>query len=171
MKKIRLWSSISMILILLGYCDSPTKPGTPIPFENIEGAGRFNVPEAGTEVIKDNAAWINLWENYWNAFNGGGKTPPPSVDFERKMVIAIFYGADGAAYTGCQNFVETIEDIIEKSGKIEVRIGPLTLEDLGPCDAGLYPLQMVKIERSDLPVIFTGEIPYQWYPYNPVNKE
>ncbi|GAH46302.1 unnamed protein product, partial [marine sediment metagenome] len=62
----------------------------------------------------------------------------------------------------------TIEDIIEKSGKIEIQIRSLTIEDLGACDAVIDPLQMVEIERSDLPVIFTGEIPYQRYPYNPV---
>ncbi len=166
MKNLRSWSSISLTLILLGSCDAPSEKGTPFPFENIEEARNFHIPFAGTEVIQESTRLAYLWEHYWFSRNGQGeKTPLPYIDFEQKMVLAIFYGT---GYSGCSNFVETIEAIIEISGNIEVRIGPLTNEDLGACDAVIDPLQMVKIERSDLPVIFTGEIPYQRNPYNPV---
>ena len=159
MKKISLLSGISLTLILLGSCDSPMETGTPIPYENIEEATLFRVPTAGTEVIQDSARWMNLWEHNWHVYDGqGDKTPPPDIDFEQKMVIAVFYGS---GYSGCENFVEAIETIIEISGKIEVRIGPLTRRDLGMCDAVINPLQMVEIERAGLPVIFEGDVPYQ----------
>ncbi|MCH7859945.1 MAG: hypothetical protein IID14_09665 [Candidatus Marinimicrobia bacterium] len=162
LKKISLLPGIPLTLILLGSCDSPTKPGTPLPFDNIEEAANFQIPFAGTEVIQESARLAYLWEQYWFTYNEQGeKTPPPYIDFEQKVVLAVFYGS---GYSGCSNFVETIEAIIEISGNIEVRIGPLTSEDLGPCDAVIFPLQMVEIERSDLPVIFKGDIPYQRYP-------
>lgn len=150
-----------MTLILLGSCDAPSEIGTPLPFDNIEEAASFNIPTAGTEVIQDSARWINMWEQYWNRYNEQGKTTPPYIDFEQKMVVAVFYGY---GYSGCSNAVETIEAIIEISGEIEVRIGPLTGEYPVNCDAMILPLQMVEIERSDLAVIFKGRIPYQRYP-------
>lgn len=162
MKTQSLLYSISMILIVLGACDSPTANGTSIPFENIEAAPNFRIPFAGTEVIQDSTRLVYLWEHYWNRYNEHGeKTPLPYIDFEKKMVLAVFYGS---GYSGCSDVVGIIEDVIKKSGIIEVHIGVLHIEDLGPCDAVINPLQMVKIERSDSPVIFKGEIPIQRSP-------
>ncbi|MBN4080917.1 hypothetical protein JYT44_00995 [Caldithrix abyssi] len=145
-------------MFMLISCDSPSEIETPLSFENMEEAKNFDVTEAGTKIFRGNVAWTGLWKHYWNVYNSQGeKTPSPSVDFEREMVIAVFYGS---GYSGCSNSIEVIEDIFNKSGKIEINIGSFSLEDLGLCRTLVYPLQMVIVERSDLPVVFKGEVPY-----------
>ena len=96
-----------------------------------------------------------MWEQYWNHYSGNGsKTPAPGIDFKNNMVIGIFWGAN---YSGCSNRVEVIKVIEKDDDKIN-----LTIEDLpslGPCDMIVAPLQMVSLPKSDLPVIFTGNVP------------
>ena len=146
-----------LFVLVLASCESDTDTVIPIPFENIEEAGSFTVTVKGTAVFRDDAAWTDLWEQYWNVYGGqGAKTPPPRIDFEREMVIAVFYGS---GFSGCSNGVEVFEDMVKTPEHIEVRVGSLPVEDLGPCDALVYPLQMAKVRRSSLPVVFTGEVP------------
>ena len=152
-------SAITFVLtiFMLISCDSPNEIETPLLFENIIEAEHFDVTEAGTKVFRNKIEWTNLWEQNWNLYNSQGeKTPPPSVDFEREMVIAIFYDS---GYSGCSNWTEVIEEVYKKSGKIEIHIGSLILEELGSCRTIVYPLQMVKMEISNLPIVFNGEVP------------
>ena len=87
MRNLSLLYSISMTLIVLGACDSPTANGTPIPFENIEEAWNFQIPFTGTEVIQESTRLAYLWEHYWFTQNGQGeKTPLPYIDFEQKII-------------------------------------------------------------------------------------
>ena len=124
-------------------------------FETIEGADGFVLTTPGTEVIRAEGSWDALWDNAWSITNAQGvKTPPPTIDFTTKMVIAVFWG-DG--FSGCDNGVQAIETIVQREGEIVVLVGPLP--ELGLCEAIVYPVQMVQIDRSDLPVVFEGEVP------------
>jgi hypothetical protein len=146
-----------LFVLALASCESDTDTVVPIPFENVEEADRFAVTLPGTAVFRDDAAWTTLWEQYWNVYDGQGqKTPPPRINFEREMVIAVFYGS---GFSGCSNWIEVIEGVVKTPGQIEVRVGPLPVEDLGPCLAIVHPLQVAKVRRSSLPVVFTGEVP------------
>jgi hypothetical protein len=152
-----------MFVFVLVSCESDIsntnigKAENPIHFEDIEAARSFTVTTPGTAVIKDDAAWTDLWEQYWNTYDGQGrKTPPPRIAFDEEMVLAVFYGS---GYSGCSNRVDVIEDVVHTWKRIEVRIGSLSFDDLGPCTAIVYPLQMVKVRRSGLPVVFVGDIP------------
>ena len=147
-----------MFVLVLVSCESDIgDPETPVRFEDIEAANSFAVTAPGTAVFRDDAAWTALWEQYWITYDGqGGKTAPPRIGFDKDMVIAVFYGS---GYSGCSNRIEVIEEIVETPRRIVVRIGSLSVEDLGPCDALVYPLQMVKVRKSSLPVVFVGEVP------------
>lgn len=147
---------ISFVVIILGQisCSSHPAEVTPLPFENLTEAEYFTVPHPATVVIENDAAWNQLWENYWIKYDSLGKTPPPAVDFEEDMVIAVFWGCN---YSGCRFWVEAIERIITRSGRIEVHVGPLP--DLGYCDMIVCPLQVVKMRKSDFPVVFVGDLP------------
>ncbi len=124
-------------------------------FETIEEAAGFVVNTPGTEVIRAEQPWAVLWDDAWSITNEDGvKTPPPSIDFNTKMVIAVFWGS---GFSGCSNGVQAIETIVQRQGEIVVLVGPLP--DLGLCDAIVYPIQMVQIDHSDLPVVFEGEVP------------
>lgn len=145
--------TIFIFLLLLSGCDMSTEP-VDISYENVQGFESFAVPTAGTAIIKDETTWLRYWRDYWNLYNDSGKTPPPIVDFNKDMVIAIFYGNK---YSGCSKRVEVIKDIKQNRGLIKVHLGPLPF--LGVCRAIVEPIQMVKIPKSNLEVTFTGNVP------------
>ena len=147
---------ISLVVIMLGQISSCSNPAevTPLPFENFTEAEYFRVPHPATFVIRDDAAWNQLWENYWTRDDSLGRTPPPTVDFEEDMIIALFWGC---GYSGCHSWAEAIERIITRSGRIEVHVGPLP--DLGNCDMIVCPIQVVRMRKSDVPVVFIGDVP------------
>lgn len=146
---------ILFVLIMLGQISSCSNPAevTPLSFENFTEAEYFRVRHPATFVIKDDTAWNQLWEDYWTRQDSLGRTPPPAVDFEEDMVIAVFWGC---GYSGCYRWVEAIERIITRSGRIEVHIGPLP--DLGYCDMIVCPLQVVRMRKSEFPVVFIGDV-------------
>lgn len=146
---------ISFVVIMLGQISCGPHPAevTPLPFENFTEAEYFRVQYPATVVIKDDAAWNQLWEDYWTRQDSLGRTPPPAVNFEEDMVIAVFWGC---GYSGCYWWVEAIERIIIRSGRIEVHIAPLP--DLGDCEMIVCPIQVVKLEKSDFPVVFLGDV-------------
>lgn len=146
---------ISFAVIMLGQISCGSNPAevTPLPFENLTEAEYFRVQYPATVVIQDDAAWNQLWEDYWTRQDSMGRTPPPAVDFEQDMVIAVFWGC---GYSGCYRWVEAIEKIIIRSGRIEVHIGPLP--DLGDCQMIVCPLQIVRMRKSEIPVVFIGDV-------------
>ncbi|MFQ5571118.1 MAG: hypothetical protein ACE5G0_15670 [Rhodothermales bacterium] len=155
MKKPACWC-VFVLLLAVGGCDTAAEePPSLLPFQTIEDAAAFNVLEAGTAVIRDEATWRRLWELHWGVFDGtGARTPPPAVNFERHMLIAVFWGE---GYSGCSNGVQAVKSVIWRPDAIVVRVGPLP--DLGPCDALVYPIQVIRVERFDLRVFFEGEVP------------
>lgn len=127
----------------------------PIDFRNIDEAGNYNVTQRGISIIKNQEEWMELWQKYWNRFSGTGeKTPPPAVDFENRIVIVVHWGQ---GYSGCSNGVDVIQRIERIEDSVNVVIGELP--DLGPCDMDVYPIQMVEIPTTDLPVRFSGATP------------
>jgi len=139
-----------------GGCDrAPLEDSDPrlVLFETIEGADGFVLTSPGTQVFREEAFWRTLWGSTWSITDGQGvKTPPPEIDFDHKMVIAVFWGE---GYSGCSNGVEAINTIIERDGELVVLV--VLLPDLGPCDAVVY--QMVQLDQTDLPVVFEGDVP------------
>ena len=153
----------AILCLLLGAfawtgCDrTPLEEPDPsvIRFETIAGADGFVLTHPGTQVLREAPLWQTLWGSTWSITDAQGvKTPPPEIDFARKMVIAVFWGE---GYSGCSNSVEAIETIIQRDGELVVLVGPLP--DLGPCDAIVYPVHMVQLDQSDLPVVFEGDVP------------
>jgi len=145
-------------LMVLGACDSPTDKGDPIAFENLVEASHLQIPFVGTEVIRDSTRFNYLWQQYQSPYDEDGKLPPPDIDFDEKMILAVYYGRINSRACGPVN---TIEGVYEKSGVIEVHISDFDYADFFPCEAGAYPMQMVLIPISDLPVIFKGDVPVQ----------
>lgn len=149
-----------LLLVAMVRCDTtpaddPTTAPSVLRFETIEAAAGFAVPTPGTAVIRTQQVWRELWNTTWSITSADGvKTPPPAIDFNRTMVIGVAWGRRPS---GCSNSVEAIQTIIQRAGEIIVLIGPLP--ELGPCDAIVYPVQMVVVNQSDLPVIFEGIVP------------
>jgi len=126
-----------------------------IAFADVPQFENFYINKKGTLIVKSDEEWNNLGERYWNHYSGNGsKTPAPGIDFKNIMVIGIFWGAN---YSGCSNRVEVIKAIEIDEDKIIVTIDDLP--SLGPCDMIVTPLQMVSLPKSDIPVIFKGNVP------------
>ncbi|MCP4545221.1 MAG: hypothetical protein GY835_01995 [bacterium] len=144
-------------LLLVASCGKSAGPGgqaadgTPVPFQNILSQCSFTVNDPATSVYMDSTTWGQLWSQYCGAYE------VPAVDFDSEMVLAVFYG--GGSYSGCQSWVEVIVSITATDDQIVVNIGPLDEDQLGACDGMAFPIQLVRIDRSDLPVVFTGNLP------------
>ena len=124
-----------------------------LQFSNVQRYGSFVFSNKGTTVINNIDDYNALWDN-WNNYDSDGKTPLPQINFYSLMIIVIHYGS---GYSGCTSEVDVIESIETDNEKIYITIGELP--DLGPCDALVYPLQMVQLKKSSMVVVFKGNIP------------
>ena len=85
----------------------------------------------------------------------GSTAPVPDVDFDRQLVVGVFYG--GSFHGGCSGDVEVIESVRVDGGALVVEVGPLP--DLGPCRAIVYPADMVVVDAQVPAVRFAGDVP------------
>jgi len=107
------------------------------------------VQEPGARVFRDAAGWESFWRAHTHPIMG----PPPEVAFQDTMVIVLTWGC---CLLGCGNDVEAIRSVVFDGTSVVVDVGsPYRL----PCQLVIWPIQMVKIRRIDLPVVFTGETP------------
>ena len=124
----------------------------PLPFENLAQVDCLGVVDPGTRVFRDEPAWKSFWLDHVTCTgDAGSPLPPPAVDFGSGMLLAVHWGA---GYSGCSSAVEAIQRIDWRGDRIEVRVGPLP--DLGDCLALVEPIQVVRCQRSELPVTFVG---------------
>ncbi|MFQ6103166.1 MAG: hypothetical protein ACE5OP_02610 [Candidatus Glassbacteria bacterium] len=125
-----------------------------VAFKNVENYGNFDVTEKGSSVIESESEWLRLWNRYWNVYDrSGDKVPPPEIDFDKKMVIGIFWG-DECKYSGCTNESPSIESVFITHDTLIVHVGKLA--PLGNCLRCVHPLHLIELERNDLPVRFLG---------------
>lgn len=143
--------------LLLASCDL-LNPGSgqTLSFQNVKDAEPLRVQEAQTAVFRREAAWTSFWNDHVTARDSDGeKIAPPSIDFDEHMLIAVFWGNNG--YGGCSSFAEAIESVSATSGRVIVSVG--RLPDLGPCRMVVFPLQVIKVKRTEQPVEFSGRVP------------
>lgn len=137
-------------LLLVPRCDlfeDDDDTAVPLAFEAIEEVERLTIVDPGTAVFRDKPSW----EAFWAAHSANS---PPVVDFEQNILIAVFWGA---GYSGSHNRVEAITGILAFRDRIETTIGPLPPD---PGEALVYPIEVVRVERRELPVVFRGEVPH-----------
>ena len=152
------------VLMVLGGCglfqDEPAgPPGESISYEWVERGHGVQVHEAQTQVFRDNLTWAQFWDEYVTLRDQNHELyPPPSVDFDRRIIIGVYWGY---FYTGCRAIdrIEAIEGIYDTGDRIVVDIG--SVPDLGVCRTMVLPTQVVSIPLTDKPVEFTGKVPEQ----------
>ncbi len=69
--------------------------GSGVQIDLIASAPASGVHSARTDVIRDEAAWNALWRQH----TPNPSSPQPKVDFSKRMVLALFAGAEG----GCSD--------------------------------------------------------------------
>jgi hypothetical protein len=88
--------AVGAALLLSGPARADAGPG----FLTIASSGQSGVTSAQTAVVRDGAAWAQLW-----ARHAATQSPPPArpeVDFSRFMVLAVFAGGKPSACYGVQ---------------------------------------------------------------------
>ena len=147
-----------LCLCLIPGCQSPTETeaGSDMAFSDLEGARRLDVTFPQTRVFRSLEEWEAFWAAYCGTTDGNGETiPAPPVDFNSHMLVGVFYET---VSHGCTNLVrDGIERITRYSNRLEAQVGPVP--DLGDCASPAYPMNVVLMERVDLPVHFTGHVP------------
>lgn len=134
-------------------------PGEPVSYTQVDKAGGLHVRKAQTRVFRDSASWIGFWNEHITLFDENHQLYEPTpVNFNRRIVIAVFWGC---RYVGCRNSVNALEGIYDVGDQLTVSIG--SLPDLGPCRTTQLPVQVVSISASEKPIEFTGKIPEQIY--------
>jgi len=150
---------------ILGGCDlfrdKSTASGEPVSYESVTRGHGVQVYEAQTRVFRDSLAWTQFWNEHVTLRDQNHELyPPPSVDFDRQIIIGVYWGY---YYSGCRvtSRVDAINGIYDTGDRIVVSIGPVP--DLGACRTMVLPTQVVSIPRSDKTVKFAGKIPEQRY--------
>jgi len=130
-------------------------PGTPVAYQTLEDSRALRVFGPSVRVFRDGADWRAFWSTHVSAVDGEGNSlPPPTIAFDQEMLIAVFWGSHGS---GCGNLVDAIDSIMRYDDRLEVHVE--ALPSLGPCTALVEPLQVVVVEQTHEPVVFTGMVP------------
>ena len=145
---------IFALLLLLVGCDTASQSVETINFLNRTDAAQVRVETSGTAVFKSAEEWETFWiENHENLYQRRPIPPVPVVDFERRMLVAVFLGP----VSGCATNTTPVEivDQVEQTGDIlSVEVGPRP--GFGACRAFSWPLQVIEVPKVNGEVSFVG---------------
>lgn len=134
--------------------DDDDGEGELVAFSVVESGQNSGVGTERLTVIREQALFDDLWQEH--AGGAAFLTPPapPLVDFNQRMVLAIFLGER----TTDRHRIEVFE-VREHSANFTVKVR-VTLPDEGCAvfDEDVQPFQMVTIPQSDKVVGFTTEV-------------
>jgi hypothetical protein len=133
-----------------------TAAANAVNFTTIEKSQFSGINVERTEVIRDAAAWEQLWKQHQARVTPGA--PPPIVDFSKNMVVAVFNGE--RAHTG---FTMAITKVYKSGAKLFVEYdskGPLPSQaKISNYAAVITSLaQMIVLPRSDEPASFIKHV-------------
>ena len=115
-----------------------------LPFATIAAGKTSGVRQPARVVIREAASWQRLWRRH-----AGPTAEPPSVDFGREMVIALFAGETR------RPVALAIARITREAGTLVVWYTQVDTRPLPqPEDVRVTPFHIVRLARSRLPVKF-----------------
>jgi hypothetical protein len=130
----------------------------PVVFTVLTRGNHSGISTFSQAVVRNPDGWAALWLRH--AAGTRIPTVPPTVDFSRNMVIAVFFGK------GPVGRRTAILDIVERNGQLVVYVqvigspGPES-EDLPQ----ITPFHIVQLARSPMPVVFRrAKIPDLYQP-------
>jgi hypothetical protein len=130
----------------------------PVVFTILTQGNHSGISTFTQTVVRSTDEWAALWQRH--AAGTRIPTVPPTVDFSRNMVIAVFFGK------GPVGRRTAISDIVERGSQLVVllqMIGPPgpESEDLPQ----ITPFYIVQLARSPMPVVFMrAKIPDLYQP-------
>ncbi len=137
------------LLMVISGCSAITKKTGSVEYATIVESGWVRKSEPGTLVLRTQKEWQEFWAPF--VVN---EEDIPYLDFESSVAAAIFWGA---GFSGCQSRVEAVDRVELRSDSLIVHIGELP--SLGPCKALVTPIQIIRINHPDNPIVFTGQVP------------
>jgi hypothetical protein len=135
-----------LALVALMATPAAAQTGPTISYVTVAQGNASGVREPAKLVVRDQAAWLALWGRH----RGSIKSPIPTVDFGRDMVVAIFGGESREVRR------LTIRKIVGADTGVEVWYTLAVIRPLPDGDTAVpaIPFQMVRLARSPLPVRF-----------------
>ncbi len=131
-----------------GGCPADGEPSAELAFERILDESASGLTQPLREVIRDEERWARLWEQ---VYAGVTPVPPrPTVDFSRRMLIAV---ATGTRPTG--GFDVAIRTVTLRDAALEVEI----FESCPPPGASVItaltqPVEVVLLDKVSQPATF-----------------
>jgi hypothetical protein len=141
---------LSLVLLttfVFAGCDA-FSAGEALPFTRLEEASTLRVGFSGMAEFGDAPSW----EAFWGAY--GGQGPAPAIDFERNVVVGVFFGA--RSYSGCHG-ADLIREARREGSVVEVEVA--SVPNLGPCDAIVNVDDVVVVEARPWEVRLVGSLP------------
>ncbi len=125
-------------------------PGTTVGYRTIDSSAISGIGSAQNTVIRDAGEWARVWalhsSNIWPA------PALPTVDFSRKMVLAMF---NGQKPNGCHGFGSIAVSSI--AGTLRVVHVVSEPDPASICTMSVVsPALLIEVDRSDAPVRFVG---------------
>lgn len=146
---------LAIVIVTFLFSACTLEPVQTVPFTNVEDARFLSDREPSNLTFRDETTWKAFWNQHMFAADStGNRIPPPSIDFGKEMVLALFWGP---GYAGCTNEANAISAIEIIDGKVVVQVREV--QYLGPCRAMQHPRQVVTLARVDAPVVFMGKVP------------
>lgn len=135
---------------MAGCVDPSAAPAGPVTFETIEQGQQSGIEERRTVVVRNQSAFQTLWLEHKS--DAEGDPGIPDVDFDKRMVVAVFKGQSPDGCHGAE-----ITNITGENGTLVVE-GEWFNVDAAACTAQVtYPFHVVELDRAEVPVEFSME--------------
>lgn len=136
-------------LVLLSGClaQGADPPEGEILFDTLDQGQQSGIEEQRTQTVQDQASWEALYQEH------APDEDPPDVDFEERIVLAIFKGQspDGCHGAHITNVTGTSDEDIRVEGEF------FEVTDAFCTEAITYPFHIVTIDRYDADITYDIE--------------
>lgn len=126
-------------------------PATPVLFETVAQGIHSGILTPTQVVVRTEASWRALWLRHTRSFSR--RPAPPTVDFSRFIVIAVFGGRSPAGS------LIVIEQVTRQEEGLVVVMNVVTTRAMPPAQAA--PFHIIRLPRTDLPIVFAIEAALQ----------
>ncbi len=147
-----LFLGLCLMTVGLAGCLTPGPAGQlspgPMAFETIAKGQVSDIVDARTEVVREAAAWAELWAEH-TPDEDEGASAVPDVDFSEQMVIAVFHGQAGNTCHGVEIDALTLTD----DGPVRVDATTYVPAEDAVCGEALtQPFHIISTQRVDAEV-------------------
>lgn len=147
---------ISLVVLVAVGCDAESPDPavvdpSGVPFFRLVNSGAYAAQSnplsevAANRVFRDTEAWQEYFVEKECMFGTGESCSPPVIDFDRFAMILVQHEPEGF---GCTSILPLITAVRIDGDRVFVSHRRALPEELGPCLAVQYPLDIVLVDRS-----------------------